>query len=332
MARSFTLSRLFLSSRLILAAGLAATFGSILVSPDSVAATSIRISSYRRVTLDCRTRTDGSLVRVLRSFDQEGVAKFLAVRTDRFETEVISPSDLDCDPSYAAGVLASPFGRALLSTTAAPFPLSDDGIRHAQLPVEGYFLTADLCPSGAARSEPDFFSLLAQISTEAGRAVPVGLSISGNWMRRHAAEFEQIVSLERRNVLSVTWINHTTTHPYRPGVPDAQNFELTPGRSRESEIEGVEVQLLARGELPSVFFRFPGLVSDESWIDTLNAYSLIPIGADAWLAKGQRPKPGSILLVHANGNEPEGIRLLNAWIAKRPTLPTFLSLGSLFVK
>ena len=29
------------------------------------------------------------------------------------------------------------------------------------------------------------------------------------------------------------------------------------------------------------------------------------LGADAWLAIGQKPGPGSIVLVHPNGNEPE---------------------------
>jgi hypothetical protein len=29
---------------------------------------------------------------------------------------------------------------------------------------------------------------------------------------------------------------------------------------------------------------------------------------DAWLAKGQEPGNGSIVLIHANGNEPVGIK------------------------
>jgi hypothetical protein len=34
---------------------------------------------------------------------------------------------------------------------------------------------------------------------------------------------------------------------------------------------------------------------------------LIPVGSDAWLGLNQWPKEGSIVLVHANGNEPIGI-------------------------
>jgi hypothetical protein len=38
------------------------------------------------------------------------------------------------------------------------------------------------------------------------------------------------------------------------------------------------------------------------------ALGLVPVGSDAWLAKNQRPGEGSIVLVHANGNEPLGVR------------------------
>jgi len=34
---------------------------------------------------------------------------------------------------------------------------------------------------------------------------------------------------------------------------------------------------------------------------------LIPIGTDAWLAKGQQAENGSIVLIHGNGNEPVGV-------------------------
>ena len=80
---------------------------------------------------------------------------------------------------------------------------------------------------------------------------------------------------------------------------------------------GWSSSLIENGLLPSPFFRFPGLVSDRKLIEQLRALSLIPIGADAWLAKGETPHPGSIILVHANGNEPEGIRLLLSFYEKQ---------------
>lgn len=37
------------------------------------------------------------------------------------------------------------------------------------------------------------------------------------------------------------------------------------------------------------------------------AYGIIPLGSDAWLAKGQPANSGSIVLIHGNGNEPLGV-------------------------
>jgi len=65
--------------------------------------------------------------------------------------------------------------------------------------------------------------------------------------------------------------------------------------------------MLKNGLLPSVFFRFPGLVSDQQLVYRITDFGLIPIGTDAWLAKGQAPQAGSIVLIHGNGNEPVGV-------------------------
>ena len=43
-------------------------------------------------------------------------------------------------------------------------------------------------------------------------------------------------------------------------------------------------------------------------MDSVISYGLIPIGSDAWLAKGQPVHKGSIVLIHGNGNEPVGIK------------------------
>ena len=68
--------------------------------------------------------------------------------------------------------------------------------------------------------------------------------------------------------------------------------------------------LLENGLIPSPFFRFPGLVADGGLLEKLRQLSLIPIGSDAWLAKGENPANGSFILVHGNGNEPQGVRKL----------------------
>jgi len=40
----------------------------------------------------------------------------------------------------------------------------------------------------------------------------------------------------------------------------------------------------------------------------LRGLGLIPVGSDAWLAKGEAAKAGSMILVHGNSNEHAGIQ------------------------
>jgi hypothetical protein len=82
---------------------------------------------------------------------------------------------------------------------------------------------------------------------------------------------------------------------------------LAPGTDLDFEILGTEIALLQNGLMPSVFFRFPGLVSDNKIVTKITDFGLIPIGSDAWLAKGQQAQRGSIVLIHGNGNEPIGV-------------------------
>jgi hypothetical protein len=69
-----------------------------------------------------------------------------------------------------------------------------------------------------------------------------------------------------------------------------------------------EKELIDKGQIPSLFFRFPGLISDREIYLKVISYGLVPVGSDAWLAKNQMPSDGSIVLVHANGNEPLGLK------------------------
>ena len=93
------------------------------------------------------------------------------------------------------------------------------------------------------------------------------------------------------------------------GVAFDRNFLLTPGVDADAEILDTERLLIANGQTPSLFFRFPGLISNAPLMQAARRHHLISLGADAWLALRQRPKPGSIVLVHPNGNEPAGLKL-----------------------
>jgi hypothetical protein len=85
------------------------------------------------------------------------------------------------------------------------------------------------------------------------------------------------------------------------------NFLLEKGTDLTAEVLKTEITLLTNGIVPSVFFRFPGLVSEKAVFTKIIEFGLIPVGSDAWLSKGQRPGNGSIVLVHGNGNDQAGV-------------------------
>ena len=139
-------------------------------------------------------------------------------------------------------------------------------------------------------------------------------------LEQHQDELDWLKREIRQGKLAVTWVNHSYHHAYDPKAPLERNFLLTPGTDFEREVLDTEVLMLANGLLPSPFFRFPGLVADGRLLGKLRSLSLIPVGSDAWLAKGEAPKRGSFILVHGNGNEPQGIARVLPLVRETPGL------------
>jgi hypothetical protein len=167
----------------------------------------------------------------------------------------------------------------------------------------GYF-TGDLCPS----NRPMDREFLATLEGKSA-ATPIALSISGLWLKHHFADYRWLVDRQAEGAFAITWINHTYTHPFRKGVAESANFLLLPGVDPDFEILETERLLIANGGTPSLFFRFPGLVSSSPLMQAVRAHHLIALGADAWLALDQAPRDGSIMLVHPNGNEERGLKI-----------------------
>ena len=117
----------------------------------------------------------------------------------------------------------------------------------------------------------------------------------------------KLKKLQQDKEIYITWVNHSFNHHVSPTAPLKENFLLEHGTDIYFEVTETEKAMLKNGLLPSVFFRFPGLVSDQQLVNTITNFGLIPIGTDAWLAKGQQPQAGSIVLIHGNGNEPTGV-------------------------
>ncbi len=235
---------------------------------------------------------------MLRRFDMEGKTRTLAVDTRTLQTKILPfpKRTTSCrkDSRYLS---------FLRQAGLPPYPLQNDGITHGK---EGLYLTTDLCPSSKKGFEKRLYEAIMR---RFPHPVPVTLFVTKRWIERHPTAFETLRQWDRNGSLAVTWGNHTAWHHYHPGKPLKENFVLSPEENLTDDILTLEKTLLERGVTPSIFFRFPGLVSDEKAVQTVTGLGLIPIGTDAWLAKGQRPKEGSIILVHGNRNEPKGVTI-----------------------
>jgi peptidoglycan/xylan/chitin deacetylase (PgdA/CDA1 family) len=168
-------------------------------------------------------------------------------------------------------------------------------------------LTADLCPSKHSLDRVFFTEVIKRLGKEES-PVPLAIAITGIWMEEHPDDFSWLLDLVKSGSISVTWINHSYHHRTGRDTDLSRDFLLSEGTDIDHEILMTEKKLIENGALPSVFFRFPGLVSNDSLVKKVVSFGLIPIGSDAWLAKNQWPTDGSIVLVHANGNEPVGIQ------------------------
>ncbi|MBC7385059.1 MAG: polysaccharide deacetylase [Cryobacterium sp.] len=289
------------------------------------------VGNYQVVNRDCLEVVSGTVVHALREFLLDGVPNLLVVDVDSLKTRVALPSSLECgNTEYSERERHSRFEKALNDSTSAPFPLANDGVTHSSKNELGIFLTADLCPAVLEKFETRFFDALRSITRQSGIPTPVALAVSGKWIREHSADFEEVRKLIARKEIDVTWMNHSNSHPFHAHAPLNANFLLSPGVNPELELIGAEIELLRRAEVPSVFFRFPGLISSGLWMEKLRNHSLIAIGSDAWLAEGQTPHSGSIILVHANGNEPLGIHRFLKNLTEIEALSPFLPLMNLF--
>ncbi len=195
--------------------------------------------------------------------------------------------------------------KTLKTYSSPPYLLQNYGLTHSDS-INGMFLSVDLCPSKRF-FERDFFRRLLAIADEHHKKFPIAIAISGLWIRNHQKEFNWLIKNEKS--LDITWVNHSFGHPYFKGKPFNENFLLFPGIDMKSEVLMTEKLLLQHNQVPSIFFRFPGLVSNEMTVKELNKLGLIPVGSNAWLAKGEHPKSGSVVLIHGNGNEPLGIKM-----------------------
>lgn len=250
---------------------------------------------------------NGKKLKILRSFSQDGTNFYLTVNTETLQTAIYKSKELKIESSYESAFTNSPYEQALNAADTQSFNLQDSGITHGYPKEKGITLTVDLCPS----HKPFDREIISQLLTEFNdieKPVPIALSITGMFLQNHRDDIDWLKKLEQQHQIEITWINHSYHHHFDPKLPLQDNFLLESGTNINEEVLKNEVAMLEQNLLPSVFFRFPGLVSSHEVVQKITALGLIPIGSDAWLAKGQNAQSGSIVLIHGNGNEPLGIK------------------------
>jgi hypothetical protein len=283
----------------------------ILIMLLAVSAFGQRVESYSTFFAACSLSGDTFPYMALRSFTQAGEKKILIVNTSDLSTGIVCADSARCNSGSLDEMhdrfRNSPYVLALDSAEKNSVSIQDAGLTHGYPRQEGIDLTADLCPSKQPLAREFFTGLLAQFLPKE-KPVPIALAVTGNWMYTHRDDLKWLLDLEKKGELDITWINHSYNHREVRNVPNRKNFLLEKGTDLDFEVLKTEQKMIEYGITPSVFFRFPGLVSDSLVFAKITAYGLIPVGSDAWLAKNQKPQNGSIVLVHANGNEPYGIK------------------------
>ncbi|WP_184546760.1 polysaccharide deacetylase family protein [Mucilaginibacter sp. FT3.2] len=247
---------------------------------------------------------------ILRQFENEGKSYYLLVNPQTLETKVDERSFYQVKPMSMAEARDffknTPYQKALRKAEKQSVNIQDAGIESGMPKETGISLTADLCPSHRPLDKRIFTDIFNEFK-KVEQPVPVALSVTGIWMRQHPQDLDWLKQMQAKREIYITWINHSFNHHVSLKAPLKENFLLEPGTDISYEVLETEKAMLKNGLRPSVFFRFPGLVSDQQLVYRITDFGLIPIGTDAWLAKGQQPQAGSIVLIHGNGNEPTGV-------------------------
>ena len=278
----------------------------------AAALASAPVHDYRAFTALAGGDSAGAPAVVLRSFSRGGERFYWVVDTATLSARAVPVAKLRVEPRPWSAIRRTigetPYGRALRDAELNSAPLQDAGLTHVRPGRPGIDLTLDLCPSHHPLDRALINALVTGLVGEPG-PLPVAIALTGVWMQEHPGDLQWLRSLEEAGTLAVTWVNHSFHHRASPSLPLRSNFLLEPGTDVRAEVLDTEKAMLTAGLAPSVFFRFPGLVSRPDVFEKVVGLGLVPLGSDAWLAKSrQPPAEGSIVLVHANGNEPLGVR------------------------
>ncbi|MFI5159940.1 MAG: polysaccharide deacetylase [Sphingobacteriales bacterium] len=247
---------------------------------------------------------------ILRRFENNGKDYLLMINPQNLQSKVDESSIYQIKPMTLAETRTffkkTPYEKAIRTVEKQSVSIQDAGIEKGIPSETGISLTADLCPSHKPLDRRIFTDIINEFK-KVEKPAPIALSVSGLWMLSHTTDIKWLKKLRDSGEIRITWVNHSFNHRVSKTAPLKENFLLEPGTDISYEILATEKLMLKNGLIPSCFFRFPGLVSDQKLVYKVTEFGLIPIGSDAWLAKGQQAQDGSIVLIHGNGNEPVGV-------------------------
>jgi len=244
------------------------------LTDNKIEVSNFSITNYQQTFIPCFTKTNNLRI-AIRNYDCNLESYFVAVDPYTFATECAPVTNynhrkiVEGQPGYYTKqeIESTPYISALTQFTSPPYQLQNYGLTQATHPIDGAFLTIDMCPS-VKPFEALFFEKL--ISYSENEATPVAICMTGLWMINHADEFNWLTQQEKNGKLKITWVNHSFSHVYYADLTSEndlkRNFLLDPNTNQEHELMSIEQLLIKKGQTPSVFFRAPGLVTDESLV------------------------------------------------------------------
>lgn len=288
-----------------------------------------QLSDYKSIGRPCRWK--GAPHVAIRSFSQNGARKLLVVNEATLDTQIVL--EKDCASYDRPRSLSSNFFQALDTylnketggrrfTFGSTYTEANQGFSSFSNSSKGcenkVVLSTDLCPTNNGVFQKNFYSRLANAGLK-GKPVTVVIPVSGMWLENHRADFEWLKNLKGLNIV---WANHSETHGLFPkqGRGEYYPTSFLPGASCGgfwNEVASVEMRLIDLGVKPSIFMRYPGLVSSVEEKQQLRQFGLISLATNAWPALQGDPtndynrifkvtdpslptRAGSILLGHGN--------------------------------
>ncbi|WP_024954698.1 polysaccharide deacetylase family protein [Sulfurospirillum arcachonense] len=230
--------------------------------------------------------------KAIRSWKQGGDNYFLILNKDKFTTHIVKTL-----PKHEENIVTN-FSILKSQLLTLPHALHYFGIKEPK--NDKIFLTIDMCPSEKSGYEKVLFEFIKNAKSTAN------IAITGKWMLEHQKDFDEL----KTSGLDIRWINHSFSHFYDKNSKDlATNFMRRNPENFENEVIKTEKLLLVNKQIPTPFFRFPGLVSSKELIDKLlNKFNLLPLSTNNWLnITNKTIQKGDIVLLHGNLNEHRGI-------------------------